>query len=278
MTLRSSIFSLVISCCLLLFPHITRAQEGIEAGAWIGGSWYFGDLNTEFRLAKPGIAGGVVGRYNFNNRLCLKLSANYGMVRADDADSKNSFERARNLSFRSILLDGTGQLEFNFLPYDHGHRENWFTPYMFGGITAFYFNPQAKYNGDWVDLRTLGTEGQFRGEEYYSVAGALAYGGGFKVDLNYEWSMNFELSARRLFTDYLDDVSTTYPDMEDLEKLRGKTAIELSDRSLPDAGGAKIGQKGRQRGDSQGNDTYVFLGVSLVYYFGDIRCPAITRH
>ncbi|MEO8734182.1 MAG: hypothetical protein ABI373_07615, partial [Flavobacteriales bacterium] len=32
--------------------------------------------------------------------------------------------------------------------------------YLFAGVGAFHFNPQAQYKGNWVDLRPLGTEGQ----------------------------------------------------------------------------------------------------------------------
>ncbi|MCB0549056.1 MAG: outer membrane beta-barrel protein [Phaeodactylibacter sp.] len=258
---------------------LTHAQKGWEAGGWIGTSYYFGDLNTNYDLSMPGLAGGGLVRYNFNNRLCLKLSANYGKIMADDANSSNPFEKARNLSFESTLIDGAVQLEFNFLPYIHGSKDEFFTPYVFAGFNVFHFNPKASYQGEMVELRPLGTEGQFKGEEYYSVSGGLAYGLGIKVDLSYEISLNFELSARSLFTDYLDDVSTVYPDKKDLLKLRNQTAVDLSDRSieLPGIEDSQIGQKGTQRGNSSNNDSFVMLGVGLVYYFGDIRCPEYGR-
>ncbi len=258
------------------FAH---AQKGWEAGGWLGASYYFGDLNTNYDLSMPGLAGGAIARYNFNNRVCFKLSANYGKVMADDANSGNPFEQARNLSFESSILEGAAQLEFNFLPYTHGSKDEFFTPYIFAGFNVFHFNPKASYQGEMVELRPLGTEGQFRGEEYYSVSGGLAYGLGIKVDLSYEWSLNFELSARSLFTDYLDDVSTVYPDKKDLLKLRNQTAVDLSDRSvdIPGVEGSQIGQKGTQRGNSNNNDSFVLLGVGLVYYFGDIRCPEYGR-
>jgi hypothetical protein len=249
---------------------------GWEAGGWLGTSYYFGDINTEFNI-DPAFAGGLVGRYNFNERVCLKFSANYGSVSAYDSDSQNSFQQQRNLHFRSRILDGTAQLEFNFLPYKHGSRDEFYTPYLFAGLSFFNFEPQAEYEGEWVDLRPLGTEGQFRGEEYSTLQGALAYGVGFKIDLSYEWSLNFELSARRLFTDYLDDVSTVYPDFDDLEALHGQIAVDLSDPSIPFAEGVQIGQPGRQRGNSNNNDMYAMLGVGLVYYFGDVRCPPYSR-
>lgn len=265
----------------MLFSSIGLwGQEGWEVGGWLGVSHYFGDLNTNFRLGDPGYAGGVVARYNFNKRLCFKLSGNYGNISAQDADSENLFERARNLSFRSTVVDGTAQMEFNFLTYTHGSKDEFFTPYLLAGFTVFYFNPQAEYNGTWVDLRPLGTEGQFRGEEYYTTQFGLAYGMGLKIDLSYRWSLNLELSARHLFTDYLDDVSTVYADKDDLEKLRGDVAVALSDRSLLLPGineDGALSQPGRQRGNSVTKDAYAFLGLGLVYYFGDLKCPEYSR-
>ena len=204
------------------------------------------------------------------------MSANYGKVAATDANSKNTFEQQRNLSFESQIIDAAMQFEFNFLPYIHGSKDEFFTPYLFAGFNVFNFNPKAEYNGEMIDLRPLGTEGQFRGDEYYATQGGFVYGAGIKWDINYEWSINVEISARRLFTDYLDDVSGVYPDMGDLEALRGDIAVALSDRSIPDANEIKLGQEGRQRGNSKAGDAYVFLGAGIVYYFGDIRCPNVS--
>lgn len=256
------------------------AQRGWEAGPWAGVSYYFGDLNTSYDLTKPQFAAGMIARYNFNNRLALKFSGNYGYILADDADSKNVYERARNLSFESPIIDASAQFEFNFLPYIHGSRDEFFTPYLFAGLSAFYFNPQAELDGELHELRALGTEGQFKGEEYFTVQGALNFGIGLKLDINYEWSLNFELSVRQTFTDYLDDVSTVYPDQSDLLRSRGEMAVVLSDRSITIPGVVEeiLGEEGRQRGDSSTNDTYLFLGVGLVYYFGDLRCPGYGKN
>ncbi len=256
-----------------------HAQKGWEAGGWVGSSFYLGDLNTNYDFSEPGLAGGLIARYNFNKRLCFKASANYAQVSASDADSPNAFERARNLSFESNIIDGTFQFEFNFLPYDHGDPDEFFTPYLFAGFNIFHFNPKTEYQGEMVELRPLGTEGQFKGEEYYSVSGGLAYGFGLKVDLSYEWSLNFEVNARTLFTDYLDDVSTVYADKDDILQLRNEVAVALSDRSIEVEGvpNSQIGREGTQRGNSNNNDTFITLGVGLLYYFGDVRCPEYSR-
>jgi len=269
----------------LLFCTLTlcvNAQRGFEAGGWLGVSNYFGDLNTNFRLDKVGPAGGVGLRYNFNNRIALRMGANFGVVQADDADSDNLFEKTRNLSFKSKIADASLMMEFNFLQYDHGSRDFFWTPYIFAGFGATKFDPMAKIDGEWVELRPLATEGQFKGEEYSLVAGHWAYGGGFKIDLSFEWSLNIEISARRMGTDYLDDVSTVYPDFDDLETAHGQIAVDLSDRSVELIGSdlfeqngitEPVGQEGRQRGNSKNKDTYIYVGIGVMYYFGDLLCP-----
>jgi len=262
-----------------------QAQQGAEFGGFVGVSHYFGDLNTNYRVTDPKFAFGLVGRYNFNERIALKLAGSVGKIAASDANSNNTFEKRRNLNFQSSISDVSAQIEFNFLPLFHGSKDQFFSPYLFAGFSITRFNPQTEYCENspttpieqcpgsikLADLRPLGTEGQFQGEEYYTTSGALAFGAGLKVSINYEWSINVELSARRMFTDYLDDVSGVYPEQNDLENLRGPLSIALSDRSLPTP--EQIGEPGRQRGNNQSKDALAFLTVGIVYYFGDLKCP-----
>jgi hypothetical protein len=273
----SQVKKIILFAVILVFSlTLSSAQRGWEVGGWVGASNYFGDLNTSFNLKRPGLAGGGVFRFNFNERLCLKMSANYGYISADDKDSRNAFELRRNLNFQTNIFDGAGQFEFNFLPYNYFDKSQRFSPYLFAGLGVFNFNPQGKNNGTWYDLRRLGTEGQFPGEEYYTTQMNLVYGGGFKIALSEVWSVNIELSARKLFTDYLDDVSKSYPNMNDVRKQHGEIAVALSDPSLTVENQPRVNQFGRQRGDSRSNDTYTFFGVSLLYYFGDLRCPPVN--
>jgi Domain of unknown function (DUF6089) len=264
---------------ILFFISITpflKAQRGWEAGGGVGVTHYFGDLNTSFDISHPGVSVGAIARYNFNDRICAKMAASYGNISADDKLSTNKFEKTRNLNFKSAIIDGSAQLEFNFLPYNYFDRTQHFSPYLFLGFNVYNFNPKSQFEGKTYNLRTLGTEGQFKGEEYYTTQMGLVYGGGFKIAFNEQWSMNIEISARRLFTDYLDDVSKTYPNMNDLRKARGTAAVALSDPSVPDAEGRKIGQVGRQRGESRINDMYTFTTFSILYYFGDLKCPRVS--
>jgi Domain of unknown function (DUF6089) len=252
---------------------VVDAQKGNEIGGWLGTSYYFGDLNTTLRIQKPGIAGGLVARRNFDTRISIKTSLNYGSVGSDDATSSNNFERNRNLSFRSHVFDWSNTLEFNFFEYEHGHRLHNRTPYFFGGFNVMYFNPTTILDGQKYSLREYGTEGQDVGNEYNNITGGLILGGGIKWDINRDFSINVEASTRFLFTDYLDDVSTEFPDKGVLTATRGEIATKLSDRSLIDG----LGASGRQRGDTKGRDKITMLGVSILRYFGGIECPKISR-
>jgi len=266
---QTILLAFIISLCFQL-----NGQKGWEVGSWVGISNYFGDLNTSFDFTEIGPAAGLIGRYNWNNRISSKMGLNYTFVYGDDADSPNSFERRRNLSFRTDIVDFTGQMEFNFFPYIHGSQDYYFTPYLLGGVNFVYHNPSTEFEGERYSLRPLGTEGQAIGEEYNLFTGGLVVGGGFKWDLNRDWSFNIEITLKRLFTDYLDDVSGTYPNSTSLRAIRGDIAAELSDRSE----GEKIGELGRQRGNSRDNDTYTMLGFGVVYYFGRLECPDIGNN
>jgi len=261
---------------LLTFSLQGISQKGFEFGGFIGVSNYIGDFNPDFSLKTPGPAMAAIGRYNFNSRTSLRLDFGAGRISGKDALSDNSFQQARNLSFRTDYIDASLGFEFNFFNLIHGSRDQFYTPYIFGGLALAYYNPKANLNGDWHALRYLGTEGQREGNEYAQIAAGTAYGFGMKVDFNYEWSFNAELAIRQLGTDYLDDVSTVYPNMPELEMRHGVLAVQLSDRS-PELGIEPIGAPGRQRGDSRDNDMYYTFRVGIVYYIGLLQCPSISR-
>ena len=263
---------ILITTAVCFFIPGLQAQKGVEVGAWLGLSHYYGDLQTEIAISDPGIAGGLNFRYNFNDRICFKTSLNYGRLSANDEDSQNTFERQRNLNFASDIFDFTGQLEFNFLPYIHGSKEYNFTPYLLAGMSTFSFGPTTTLNGTKYELRDFGTEGQPINQEYGRFSIAPVVGMGIKWDINVDWSFNIEMSFHSSQTDYLDDVSGVYPDFNALLAERGPTAVQLSDRSI----GGGIGEPGRQRGNSRNNDAYVFFGLSIMRYFGSIDCPKVT--
>ena len=78
---------------IIVFFSSINAQKGWEIGGWLGTSFYFGDLNNRLSVTQPGIAGGLNARWNFNTRISLKNSLNFGTVGASDVDSPNNLKK-----------------------------------------------------------------------------------------------------------------------------------------------------------------------------------------
>lgn len=257
---------------LLTFFSVTETfSQEWETGSWLGVSNYFGDLNTStsFRAIWP--AGGLIVRRNYDAHWAMRYSVNVGMLSYKDEYSNYVFQQARNLEFKSNVFDLTAQLEFNFFEYITGDKDAFFSPYLLGGLSIFYFQPKASFdNRRNRSLRQLGTEGQSYSKKRYALLQfALPYGVGFKHNLGRAWNLGIEISNHRAFTDYIDDLSTLYPDPVEIVYNNGALAHALSDRSeTPNL----IGVEGKQRGNSQTNDSYLFVAISFTYTIRSLRC------
>ena len=258
---------------ILLTSAISNAQQGLEIGGIVGLSSYYGDLNPLFSFKRLGPTVGGTVRKNFDGRVCLRFSATYANIGASDSKSSGAFEKARNLSFSSNIIEGSAMVEFNFQNFHGGTREDKpFSPYLLAGVGFMRFNPQARYEGKLYNLQELGTEGQGPDEHYSLVAASALLGGGIKLDISRSWSINVELVGRATSTDYLDDVSKTYADHRTVAGYYGEVAGILSDRSVEL--GERIGEVGRQRGDSKNRDSFLLLNFGLIYKFTTLTCPA----
>ena len=267
------LFLFLISRVLVAQPKDAKTKE---LGIMLGVSGYAGELNpyNQFsKLVRP--AGGLVYRKAINRRYALKSSLLYGSIKGDDAKTNNAFQKNRNLNFKSILLELSGQLEFNFIPYELGNEVFPWSPYIFCGLSGFYFNPKGNQDGTWRELRPLATEGQgvIPGRKtYLRTQLSFPFGIGLKANMGDNFAFSMEVGLRRTFTDYLDDVSTTYPDQTTLGIAKGPTAVLYSDPSL----NTSVDNNFRQRGNSQNKDWYSFSGIMITYYLRKKppECPA----
>jgi hypothetical protein len=255
---------------------------GELGGANAIGTNFVKDL--EFSATRPSVALGM--RYKFKPHWGVKGGLYYQLLSGADHLTKESFRNNRNLSFRSHVFELSAQMEFYFTKEQSGHlykiknakgmKSYDIQGYIFAGIGAFYFNPQAKYQGNWVNLQPLGTEGQGLpgGPKKYSrIALCIPYGIGGKYALNKDWSVGLEIGIRKTFTDYIDDVSGVYYDNAAIVAAHGEVAGALADPSLQnypeDLGGDATGlwqsAPGQQRGDKKDKDAYMFLNVTGAY-------------
>jgi len=252
---------------LFLFSNLSFGQSS-EFGLLLGFSSYKGELSSSLfntKFWKPAV--GIMYKRNMNSHWSYRLGINYGTIVGDDAESKIEYNQRRNLSFRSRVLEFNGMFEFNFFPYQIAKATSKWTPYIFGGIAVYRFNPQAQLGDDWYDLQPLGTEGQGTtlypdSDKYKRVAFAIPVGGGVKIKFSRRFGIALEAGARRTYTDYLDDVSTTYADKDILFAQNGELSAILSDRSID---GQAVNNTNRQRGDSSNKDWYMFGGITLTF-------------
>lgn len=250
----------------ILLRHAVSAQQ-VEVGAMLGFGNYFGDLANTPVLSETYPAGGVFARYNLSSSFALTGSINTTMVSGSDKNfSENQY---RNLSFRSVIVEYGATIEFNYFKYGVGVLDKPYTSYIFAGISAFNFNPQTKYNGGWVDLNNIQTEGK----KYGLLSVAIPFGIGFKWRISKHFSMEGNFGLRKTFTDYLDDVSGTYPNVLTQLEKKGYLAALLSDRSVELSGEPFTSKEGYRRGNSDFSDWYMIGGVCLSYrIYNRIKC------
>lgn len=259
-----------------------RAQRySIEFHA--GTSNYQGDLQEKkytFQQSRSAFSIGVA--YELTEHINLRGMFMITSLHADDKNNSDSFLLKRNLNFQTSLqeLSFTGQY---FLFNTSTARIN---PYVFAGVAIYHFNPYtydqagAKYY-----LQPLGTEGQglsaYPDRKMYALTQfAIPFGGGVRFMVSDNISLGVEVGLRKLFTDYLDDVSTNYADRATLLAGRGAKSVELAYRS----GEVKYGNPvypaaGTKRGSPQYKDWYYTTGITANFRIngrgraGKTGCP-----
>lgn len=223
---------------------------------------YEGDLqNKFFTFSQPKLTIGGGLSYQLSDRLSVRTGITFGAVTSDD--KKNPNLAVRNLNFSTSITELHLAAEYDLFNLDEAS----FTPYFFAGIAVYHFNPYTfDTTGTKYFLQPLSTEGQgfyLNRKPYNLTQFAIPFGGGIKFPLNNSISIGLELGLRKLFTDYLDDVSTTYADPDMLLANRGPKAVELAYRGAELPNGATYPTANSKRGEPKNKDWYYFTGITL---------------
>lgn len=297
----------ILALSLLLISSASFGQRWfktseLEFGIIGGMSHYSGDLTQgyfETRGFKPSF--GLITRYTPSDRFTFRLSAMRGEIMGDDNWYNDPDENnPRNLNFESVLWDFTAGAEWNLRTLGPKQTSG-AIPYLFSGISVFKFNPISQFvydpssphlartgnnyadllsrDGEYVELQPLGTEGQqtteFNDRSFYHLTQlAIPIGVGVKFKLGPRWAVAVEYGMRITFTDYMDDVSTTYVDPLLIEGAYGSMAAAMADRS-PQLHMAGEDER-LNRGNGTKNDTYGILGVSITYRIFGNRDQCVT--
>ncbi len=285
--MRRYLLLLALVCSIRL-----GAQDHHELGLMGGVANYRGDLQPDLLPSygyKP--MAGLLYKYFMNPFIGVRCGLAYSGLTASDSRSNVAANVARNLSFSTDLYELHAALEVNLVPIEIKRKK--VAPYLFGGISLFYYNPYTKdNNGEKVFLKPLSTEGEGLGmypdRKHYSLLNmAFPFGGGLKFFMGKRMMLCAEVGYRYTNADYIDDVSKSYVDLSVLQANKSQLAKDMSFRgnSVPVWNGATPSY-GDKRGDNQSNDWYWYGNVTLTVFFRSFsyaadyiktKCPSFFR-
>lgn len=229
----------VLICFFTVFSLRSNAQSistgngKLELGLGIGPMFFLGDLGgatgegktfiKDLDLPLTKLSKGLYLNYYPAEWVGLRLAGNLGYVEGNDAEAPanggaEEDRKYRNLHFKSNINEVYAALELypTVLFEKYEGLKGKFRPYVLGGAGMYHFNPKAKdVDGSWVELAPLKLEGQgfaqYPDSKPYKLTQMnVVMGAGFKFYLKENMYLGFEILHRKLFTDYVDDVSHNY--------------------------------------------------------------------
>ena len=214
---------LLIGLCMVVTPVSAQYRE---LGFGLGGMSYTGDLIRNYDFSANRIGGTVYYRRNITRPVSIRYSLLAGKLAGNDNDPIDVAAQLRGASFDIFVLELSVILEYYFL--DIRSREsqyNW-SPYFFAGIGVF---------------RMFGLEEKVT--DYSSVQPAIPFGVGTIFVLSDRYKLGVEFGARKLFTDFMDNISGGDPTIKNF-----------------------------QYGNKNDRDWYYFVGLSLSYTLYSVPC------
>lgn len=239
--------------------YAIRKNRSLIAVVGTGTSTYFGELSNPGDYFDSKFNFNVGLQYYLTPRISARSEITWFSIEGNDAEADHGGRVKRNLSFKSnnIELNLVGQI--NLTPNGNRYyRRPQLNAYAFGGIAALYFNPKAELNGETYALQPLQTEGV----SYSRVAFALPFGVGVRKKIGPNLNVSVEWGYRKTFTDYLDDVSNSYPDLT----TYSGTALALSFRGQENGLDQPFPTEGKKRGNPETDDGYMLLSLKAEYY------------
>ena len=280
---------LLIMCCLGFLSQASAQFDDpktLEVGPHAGVSYYMGDLNPMIPFAMSQLEYGGVVRFNYNNRWTFRADYAYATVKA--SDEVIQWRPERGLNFTSKIHDASFVAEFNFLEYYTGNPKKNVSPYIFGGISVFYYTAFAQVADTLIDLSDHQTEPipdepNWRDKAFGKtspIGVSIPFGFGVKLSLSQHMAATVEWRMQKTLTDYLDDVATVYPsDEQHASVVIDGMYYDLTDPTATPSGIPADAQgnptavpngnyaEGQQRGNSSFNDWFGMARVSLTWKF-----------
>jgi hypothetical protein len=298
--LLHSLRVIALSTILLSTVFRSSAQSRFEIGVGLGPMFFLGDLggnrgygttfvkDVDVPLTK--LCKGIFVNIEPVEWLGFRLAANLGTLEGNDAQTPNKGGQEvnrllRNLNFKSKLIEGYAAIEL-YPTVFFEHYDGLFgkiRPYGVMGLGVYHFDPKTQdSNGEWVRLQPLHTEGQgfpeFPNRRPYSLTQLeMPMGFGFKYYMSDAMYIGVEVLHRKLFTDYVDDVSTDYIDQNlfdvHLSPADAGLAKQLHYRGNYTWVNTPADLVGQIRGDPKENDAYFSTLIRIGWRLNGSNSP-----
>jgi len=162
-----------------------------EAGVFIGGSNYIGDVGSTTYISPNKPAFGILYKWNKSPRHSYRFSYTQSKITANDNESKEVSRNQRGYSFENSIKEVSLGLEFNFFDFNLHDSQRKYTPYVYSGITYFRYDELYVASGKILkDSKT----GKF----------AIPMTVGVKSNVSPRIVLGLEVGARYTLTDNLD--------------------------------------------------------------------------
>lgn len=237
---------------LFTLSSITYAQRW-EVGVGAGMCNYKGDIMPSFKpfFARPAVSTFI--RMNWTRSVSFKVQGMFGGIAGNDKAIKSDpYHQARGHSFNAIILEGIGQVEYNFANFRTTASRivnNW-TPYVFGGYGGTAIQTRAKL----VSINNISYTTR-------SSPNFLALGIGFKKEWKTQWNWGIEFGSRWTNTDLIDAVG--YKD----------GIVQIAPSTSPPSIIFPYSYQKNQTPGTKVNDMYYYTNFSISYLFYKVHCP-----
>lgn len=229
-TLENMRYLLAVVICV--FGFLGSHSQTYEAGAFVGGTNYIGDVGKTNYINPNNIAVGAIFKWNRSPRHSFRGTVTYAEISGDDLDASETRRQQRGYSFKNNLIELSVGIEYTFWEFNLHSGMPQTAPYLYTGLTVFGYD----------SLRRRGEEiGPFDRQTGIAIPMVV----GVKKSIGTNFVLAAEIGARYTFTDNLDGSNPT---------------------------GTLANQQNLKFGNLNSDDWYVFTGITLTVAFGRKPC------